>query len=126
MHGRIGDTPIIGCGTYCDNRFGGISSTGHGDILMRACLAHDVIARMDYLKEDIQKASENACKKMLSDMKGTGGVIGLDKEGNVSIAFTSQRMAWAYQKSSTLHYGIKKKDNYTLDLSESDFSENEE
>jgi L-asparaginase / beta-aspartyl-peptidase len=127
LHGRIGDTPIIGCGTYCDNRFGGISSTGHGDILMRACLAHEVIARMNYLGENIQLASENSCKKMLTDLKGTGGVVGLDKEGNISLAFTSQRMAWAYQKCSTLHYGIKKKDDFTQEvLVESDFFENEE
>lgn len=92
LHGRIGDTPIIGCGTYCDNRFGGISSTGHGDILMRACLAHDVIKRMEYLNENIQLASENGCKKMLADLKGTGGVVGLDREGNTSVFFTSQRM----------------------------------
>lgn len=127
LHGRIGDTPIIGCGTYCDNRFGGISSTGHGDILMRACLAHDVIKRIEYLKEDIQTASENSCKKMLQDFKGTGGVVGLDQNGNVSIAFTSQRMAWAYQKSTTLHYGIKTNDNFTLEVNDdSDFSENDE
>jgi L-asparaginase / beta-aspartyl-peptidase len=94
---------------------------------MRACLAHEVIARMNYLDESIQLASENSCKKMLADFKGTGGVVGLDREGNVSIAFTSQRMAWAYQKSSTLHYGIKKKDNFTQEVhDDSDFSENEE
>ena len=127
LHGRIGDTPVIGCGTYCDNRFGGVSTTGHGDILMRACLAHDVIKRMDYLKENIQTASENACKKMLADLKGTGGVVGLDRNSNVAITFTSQRMAWAYQKESTLHYGIKKNDNFTQEVNEdSDFSENEE
>lgn len=126
LHGRIGDTPIIGCGTYCDNRFGGISSTGHGDILMRACLAHEVITRIEYLNEEIQVASENACKKMLDDFKGTGGVIGLDKNGNVSVAFTSQRMAWAYQRDTTLHYGIKKKDNFTQEVHVQAWSVNEE
>lgn len=127
MHGRIGDTPVIGCGTYCDNRYGGISSTGHGDVLMRACLAHDVIKRMEYLNENIQTASENSCKKMVKDFKGTGGVVGLDREGNVSIAFTSQRMAWAYQRGQSLHHGIKRNDNFTHTLNDdSDFSENEE
>lgn len=82
---------------------------------------------MDYLKENIQTASENACKKMLTDLKGTGGVVGLDRDSNVSIAFTSQRMAWSYQKGKTLHYGIKKKDDFTQDVNDdSDFSENEE
>lgn len=127
LHGRIGDTPIIGCGTYADNNIGGVSTTGHGDILMRACLAHEVIKRMDYLGEEIQVASQNACKKMLADFKGTGGVVGLDRDGEVSIAFTSQQMAWAYQKGSQLHYGIRKKDNYVREVNDdSDLSENEE
>ena len=82
---------------------------------------------MEYLNENIQIASENACKKMLTDFKGTGGVVGLDREANISIAFTSQRMAWAYQKSSSLHYGIKDKDNFVQELNDdSDYSENEE
>lgn len=59
---------------------------------MRACLAHDVIKRMEYLNESIELASENGCKKMLTDFKGTGGVVGLDREGNTSVYFTSQRM----------------------------------
>lgn len=125
LHGRIGDTPIIGCGTYCDNRLGGVSTTGHGDVLMRACLAHEVVARMDYLKEDIRKASENACNKMLADFKGTGGVVGLDKNGKIAMAFTSQRMAWAYQRGSKLHFGIRKKEDFTEDV-DGDFSEDEE
>lgn len=124
LHGRIGDTPIIGCGSYCDNKFGGVSTTGHGDILMRACLAHDVIKRMEYLNENIQTASQNACKRMLEDFKGTGGVVGIDRDGNTSIAFTSQCMAWAYMRGSTVHFGIKKKDDF--EASGSEESENEE
>lgn len=126
LHGRIGDTPIIGCGTYADNRFGGVSTTGHGDILMRACLAHDVVKRMEYLNESIQIASEQACKKMLEDFKGTGGIVGLDRNGNVSITFTSQRMAWAYQRENILHSGIKMRDDFIREINDdSDFSENE-
>jgi L-asparaginase / beta-aspartyl-peptidase len=94
---------------------------------MRACLAHDVIKRMEYLNEDIQTASTNSCNKMLKDFKGTGGVVGLDKNGNISISFTSQRMAWAYQKGKKLHYGIQKKDDYTQEINDdSDYSESEE
>lgn len=127
LHGRIGDTPIIGSGTYADNQWGGISSTGHGDILMRACLAHDVVKRMEYLNEDIQVASENSCKKMLIDFKGTGGTIGIDRNGQVGIAFTSQRMAWAYQRGNKLNFGIKSRDNFSQEVNDnSDFSENGE
>lgn len=125
MPGRIGDTPVIGSGTYCDNRFAGVSSTGHGDILMRACIAHDVVKRMDYLKEDIQTASERACKRMLDDFKGTGGLIGIDSDGKIGITFTSQRMAWAYQRGSQIHYGIKKKDDFVQEVDDDDFSDYE-
>jgi L-asparaginase / beta-aspartyl-peptidase len=127
MPGRIGDTPVLGCGTYCDNKFGGISTTGHGDILMRACLAYDVIKRMDYLEENIQTASDNACQKMLKDFKGTGGLVGLDSKGNISISFTSQRMAWGYRRGDHIHYGIKEKEHFVKDSNdESDGSEGEE
>lgn len=104
MSGRVGDTPILGCGTYCDNNFAGISTTGHGDILMRACLAHDVVKRMEYLGEDIQAASDEACRTMKEDFKGTGGLVGIDNKGNTSITFTSQRMAWS-KKNTLISYG---------------------
>jgi len=126
MIGRVGDTPIIGCGTYCDNRVGGISSTGHGDILMRACLAHDVIKRMEYLKEPIQVACESSCRKMLRDLKGTGGVIGLSKDGDIGIAFTSNRMAWSYQRGNELHYGIQRNDDFVKEVSVSNFFSDDE
>lgn len=58
-------------------------------------LAHDVVKRMEYLKENIQKASDAVCKTMLKDFKGTGGLVGIDNEGNTSISFSSQRMAWS-------------------------------
>lgn len=112
MPGRIGDTPIVGAGTYADNRFGGASSTGHGETIMRSVLTHDIMKRMDYLGEDIQKATENACKNMTQRFHGTGGVISIDKLGKVGISFTSQRMAWAYQKQDKLYYGIEPDDHY--------------
>lgn len=125
MPGRIGDTPVIGSGTFCDNKLAGVSSTGHGDVLMRACIAHDVVKRMDYLKEDIQTASEKACERMLKDFKGTGGLIGIDSTGKLGITFTSQRMAWAYQRGTQLHYGIKKKDDFVQEVDDDDFSDHE-
>lgn len=125
MPGRIGDTPVIGSGTYCDNKLAGVSTTGHGDILMRACLAHDVVKRIDYLKEDMQTAAEQACKRMLNDFKGTGGVIGIDSKGDIGITFTSQRMAWAYQRTSKIHYGIKRKDDFVQEVDDDDFSDHE-
>lgn len=126
MNGRIGDTPIIGAGTFCDNKLAGISTTGHGDVLMRACIAHDVVKRMDYLKEDIQTAAQNSCKRMLTDLRGTGGVIGIDNKGDIGLAFTSQQMAWAYQRGSKIHYGIKKKDDFVQEVNDDDFTDTED
>lgn len=85
MPGRIGDTPLIGAGTYCDNNIAGCSATGHGETIMRACLAHDVIKRIEYLKEDVQTACESACKNMKTYFKGTGGVITIDDSGKVHV-----------------------------------------
>ena len=78
---------------------------------------------MDYLKEDIQTACEMSCKRMLDDFKGTGGLIGIDSNGQLGITFTSQRMAWAYQRGSQLHYGIKKKDDFVQEVDDDDFSD---
>ena len=111
LPGRVGDTPILGSGTYCDNRFAGVSTTGHGETIMRSVLAHDIIKRMDYLKEDIQTACDNACQSMTKRFVGTGGVIAIDHSGNVGVSFTSNRMAWAYQKYDKLHYGSDPGDN---------------
>ncbi|CAO1356625.1 unnamed protein product [Diamesa hyperborea] len=112
LPGRIGDTPIIGSGTYCDNKFGGSTTTGDGDTIMRACLAYDILKRIEYLKEDAQKATENSCKSMTDRLVGTGGAITIDKNGNVGISFTSKAMAWAYQKNDKLFYGIEVGDCY--------------
>lgn len=103
-----------------------MSTTGHGDILMRACLAGDVIKRMEYLKEDIQTACENSCNRMHKDFKGTGGVIGIDSKGEIGIHFSSQRMAWSYQRNSEIHFGIRKKDDYVQEVCDEDFESDEE
>lgn len=80
LPGRIGDTPVLGGGTYCDNRYGGVSTTGHGETIMKACLAHDIIKRIEYLNENAQEATEEACKKMTERFFGTGGAITIDSE----------------------------------------------
>ncbi|XP_070506732.1 probable isoaspartyl peptidase/L-asparaginase GA20639 [Chironomus tepperi] len=92
LPGRIGDTPVLGGGTYCDNRYGGVSTTGHGETIMKACLAHDIVKRIDYLGEDAQTATETACKNMTDRFLGTGGAITIDSKGKVGISFTSRRM----------------------------------
>ncbi|XP_055526704.1 probable isoaspartyl peptidase/L-asparaginase GA20639 isoform X2 [Wyeomyia smithii] len=107
LPGRIGDTPLIGSGTYADNLVG-VSTTGHGETIMKYCLAHTILKRIDFLKENAQIATENACKTMTERLIGEGGAITIDYKGQVGISFTSKRMAWAYVKDSTIHYGIEK------------------
>lgn len=106
LPGRVGDTPIIGSGTYADNDFGGVSSTGHGESIMKSVLTHDIIKRMEYLGENIQTACENACNTMTKRFNQTGGVIALDKYGKVGIAFTSRNMAWAYKNKYEMKFSI--------------------
>lgn len=106
MSGRIGDAPIIGAGTYSDNDLAGLSATGDGETIMKAVLVFDILKRMEYLGEDIQTAAETACAKMTARFDGDGGVIAIDKNGNVGVAFSSDQMSWAYQKGNTVFYGV--------------------
>lgn len=106
MSSRIGDAPIPGAGTYSDNNLAGLSATGDGETIMKAVLVFDILKRMEYLGEDIQTAAETACSKMTERFDGDGGVIAIDKNGNVGIAFSSQQMSWAYQKGNTVFYGV--------------------
>lgn len=116
MSGRIGDSPIVGAGTYADNNFGGFSATGEGEVIMKTVLVYDIIKRMDYLKNDIQTAAQDACDQMTEKFGGDGGVIGIDKDGNVAIAFSSQQMSWAYQRGSQVFYGINPGDSMIEDV----------
>lgn len=106
MAGRIGDTPILGSGTYADNTVGGISSTGHGETIMRFNLAQQILSKIRYQKRNAQQATEEACREMTERLTGTGGAITIDADGNLGIYWTSKRMAWAYAKGNDLVYGI--------------------
>lgn len=106
MSSRIGDAPIPGAGTYSDNNIAGISATGDGEVIMKSVLVFDILKRMEYLGEDIQTAAEFACNKMTERFDGVGGVIAIDKEGNLGIAFSSEQMSWAYQQGDWVWYGV--------------------
>lgn len=108
MSGRIGDSPIVGSGTYSDNNLAGLSATGDGEVIMKAVLVFDILKRMEYLGEDIQTAAQTACDNMTARFDGDGGVIAIDKDGNVGVAFSSEQMSWAYQKGDTVYYGVHK------------------
>ena len=90
--GRIGDSPIIGAGTYADNSTCGISATGQGEYFIRAAVAHDICARVKYQGVDLASAAQAVINQRLVKMGGDGGVIGIDPKGEVVYAFNTPGM----------------------------------
>ncbi|MDQ3194120.1 MAG: isoaspartyl peptidase/L-asparaginase, partial [Bacteroidota bacterium] len=91
-YGRIGDSPIIGSGTYANNNTCAVSCTGHGEFFIRAVAAYDVSALMEYKKLSLDKAADLVVNKKISDMDGEGGLIAIDKNCNISMPFNSEGM----------------------------------
>ncbi|MEM9398031.1 MAG: isoaspartyl peptidase/L-asparaginase [Pseudomonadota bacterium] len=109
--GRVGDSPIIGAGTYADNRACGISATGHGEYFIRAAVAHDICARVLYKGVDLQTAADEVVLDRLVAMGADGGVIGLAPDGSVVYSFNSAGMyRAAIDASGTLSTGIYAKE----------------
>ena len=94
--GRIGDSPIIGAGTYANNRSCAISSTGIGEYWIRYTVAHDICARVEYRNMPIQAAADSIVIETLKPVGGEGGVIGLDAHGNVAMSFNVTGMGRGY------------------------------
>lgn len=95
-YGRIGDSPIIGAGTYAENNVGGISATGHGEFFIRNVVAYDIIARVKYQNQKIAKAANDVIHTKLKSMGGAGGVIGLSAQGSVTMPFNTEAMSRGY------------------------------
>ena len=91
-YGRIGDSPVIGAGTYADDRTCAVSSTGHGEYFIRKAVAFDISARMLYGKQDLYTACEEEVLQDLKEMGGDGGVIAVDNKGNISMVFNTEGM----------------------------------
>lgn len=91
-YGRIGDSPMIGCGTYANNKTCAISCTGHGEVFIRAVAAYDVSALMEYKRLSVTEACNEVALKKLVKMDGEGGLIGVDSKGNFSAVFNSAGM----------------------------------
>ncbi len=90
--GRIGDSPMIGAGTYADDATCGVSATGHGEYFIRLGVARDIAARMAYLGESLDDAATHVIMTTLEDAGGTGGVVTLDAQGNASMPFNTEGM----------------------------------
>lgn len=91
-YGRIGDSPVIGAGTYADNNACAISATGHGEYFIRAAVAHDICARVLYQKLTLKDAADTVIKDKLVKMGGEGGIVGLSPDGDVVFSFNSKGM----------------------------------
>lgn len=91
-YGRIGDSPIIGAGTYANNKTCAISATGHGEYFMRGVVAYDISAMMEYQGISLEKAAQRVIQKKLTDMGGTGGIVGIDKKGKMVMEFNTPGM----------------------------------
>jgi beta-aspartyl-peptidase (threonine type) len=89
---RIGDSPIIGAGTYADNRSCAVSATGHGEVFIRAAVAHDIGARMRYGAQTLRAAVREVVLQELPALGGEGGVIAVDARGEVAMEFNSEGM----------------------------------
>ncbi|GAA4275196.1 isoaspartyl peptidase/L-asparaginase [Aquimarina gracilis] len=89
---RIGDSPIIGSGTYANNATCGVSSTGWGEYFIRAQVAHDISAMMEYKGVSLQEAAKEVIQNKLTKLGGTGGIIAIDHQGNVAMEFNTAGM----------------------------------
>ena len=90
--GRIGDSPIIGAGTYADNAVCAVSCTGHGEYFIRSVVAYDIAALMKYKKSSLGAAADEVVMKKLVALGGRGGVIAIDPLGNIAMPFNSDGM----------------------------------
>jgi beta-aspartyl-peptidase (threonine type) len=108
-YGRIGDSPLIGAGTYANNKTCAISCTGHGEPFIRAVAAHDVSCLMEYKGMSLQDAMHEVVNIKLVKMDGEGGMIGVDANGNVAMILNSAGMYRGMQNSTGKKYiGIYK------------------
>ncbi|HET8753263.1 MAG TPA: isoaspartyl peptidase/L-asparaginase [Salinimicrobium sp.] len=105
--GRIGDSPIIGAGTYANNETCAISSTGWGEYFIRGVVAYDISAMMEYKGLSLEEAARIVIQEKLTKMGGTGGIIGIDAKGNMVAEFNTPGMYRAtMDEKGNLNIGI--------------------
>lgn len=97
--GRIGDSPIIGCGNYANNKTCAVSCTGSGEYFIRGVAAYDVSAMMEFGKVSLKEAAEEVVYKRLLDLGGDGGLIAVDSKGNVCMPFNTEGMYRGFKTS---------------------------
>jgi len=100
--GRIGDSPIIGAGTYAANDCCAVSATGHGEFFIRAAVAHEIASLMRYRGLDVVQAADEVVMQQLARMGGSGGVIAVGRDGRIAMPFNSEGMLRAAMSSRGL------------------------
>ncbi len=96
-YGRIGDSPVVGAGTYANNASCGVSSTGHGEFFIRHVVAYNICARMQYRGDSLETAAGDVIMKELVEVGASGGVVAMDAQGNIAWPFNSSSMVRAHQ-----------------------------
>lgn len=96
-YGRVGDSPIIGAGTYADNRSCAVSATGHGEFFIRYAVAHDVCARVLHGRKSLAAAADEVIMQDLVKAGGSGGIIAIDKDGHFVMTFNTEGMYRGYK-----------------------------
>ncbi len=104
--GRVGDSPVIGAGTWADDQTAALSATGHGEYFIRWAVGHEVDARMRWAGQSLYEAADNVIRE-LGEIGGSGGLIAVDRQGNISLPFNSPGMyrAWC-GADGIVHTGI--------------------
>ncbi|XP_045649744.1 isoaspartyl peptidase/L-asparaginase [Ursus americanus] len=115
MVGRVGDTPCIGSGGYADNDIGAISTTGHGESILKVNLARLTLFHVEQGRT-LEEAADMALGYMKSKLRGLGGVILVSKAGDWAVKWTSTSMPWAAAKDGKLHSGIDLNETSVADL----------
>lgn len=95
-YGRVGDVPVIGAGTFANNQTCAVSATGWGEFFIRLGVARDISAMMEYSAVPVQNAADRVIKDKLQKMGGDGGIIAIDRFGNMAVSFNSEGMYRAY------------------------------
>jgi len=90
--GRVGDSPIIGAGTYAANGCCAVSATGHGEFFIRLAVAHEIASLVRYRGMDVRQAADEVVMNQLGRLRGTGGVIAIGCDGTIAMPFNSPGM----------------------------------
>ena len=107
-YGRVGDSPIIGAGTYANNKTAAVSCTGSGEFFIRAVAAYDVSCLIEYKGLNLKEACREVVHKRLQEIQGDGGLIAIDTKGNIVLEFNTEGMYRGWKNTQGENVAIYK------------------